>query len=709
VDSYHQKYEQTLAELEKLKKDGKLKEQEYNDKLNELEDRYDSQLRNLDAYVDQFARIDLSELSEQEQQFIELAHAGRLDEAAEAYNSLNAAGKYITAVENIRRLNEDIAKLEDEKAKQQEAADAFFAMLQRQVNTLKLAGGEENYRKAGELLKRAALADTMNIKVVEEYADFAHNQKDYEDTERFFLICLNNCGNDLKRQAAIQNNLGNLYTTLRDYAKSEEYKLKSLETFTQLFNHDPDAYRSLLSGVQNNLAILYSDLQNYSQAEYYYFKALENRTMLYLQNPEIYRNGLADTQDGLGNLYSDLHEYAKAEEYYFKALEHRKQLFCQNPDAHCNRLAASLKVLGILYSDLHDYAKAEEYYLMALENYIHMFALNPEKYRVDLAKTQTSIMLLYGRMENWEKFDEMLEQALKNYDELAQHNSNYQEDLVLLRNTKQQRVAQRADFAKKSAINYYNNHDYIQSEEYFLQALENYIQLYTLNPNTYLGELASTQFYLGILYSDLHDYIKAEEFYLMALENHKFLFEKQPEIYREKLAWLEYGLMMVYINLDNNLNRYEVMLDAALADFEALYLSNKQYQSVIVDLRNRKGLQYLNADKIDEAMALFDSSYLLDPIETLPFLISGCNAKAYEYAKAGDYAKAIESIDRAIALMPEEANLYDSKGEILLMKGDEQEAVMMWKKVLELDPEFLQKHEGETDFYKQLKEKRLIE
>ena len=801
VDSYHQKYEQTLAELEKLKKDGKLKEQEYNDKLNELEDRYDSQLKNLDAYVDQFARIDLSELSEQEQQFIELAHAGRLDEAAEAYNSLNAAGKFITAVENVRRLNEGIAKLEDEKAKQQEAADAFFAMLLRQVNTLKLAGGEENYRKAGELLKRAALADTTNIKVVEEYADFVYNQKDYEDTERFFLICLNNCGNDLKRQAAIQNNLGNLYTTLRDYAKSEEYKLKSLETFTQLFNHNPDAYRSLLSGVQNNLAILYSDIQDYSQAEYYYFKALENRTMLYLQNPEIYRNGLADTQDGLGSLYSNLHDYAKAEEYYlkalenrtllftqdpytyremlagtqnnlgilyqhlkdytkakeffikalenktllftqnpdayredlsmtqhnlgimyyylhdyakaeeyyFKALEHRKQLFCQNPDAHCNRLAASLKVLGILYSDLHDYAKAEEYYLMALENYIHMFALNPEKYRVDLAKTQTSIMLLYGRMENWEKFDEMLEQALKNYEELAQHNSKYQEDLVLLRDTKQQRVAQRADFAKKSAINYYNNHDYIQSEEYFLQALENYIQLYTLNPNTYLGELASTQFYLGILYSDLHDYIKAEEFYLMALENHKILFEKQPEIYHEKLAWLEYSLMMVYTNLDNNLNQYEVMLDAALANFEALYQSNKQFQSVIVDLRNRKGLQYLNSDKIDEAMALFESSYLLDPIETLPFLISGCNAKAYEYAKAGDYDKAIESIDRAISLMPEEANLYDSKGEILLMKGDEQEAVMMWKKVLELDPEFLQKHEGETDFYKQLKEKRLIE
>ena len=92
-----------------------------------------------------------------------------------------------------------------------------------------------------------------------------------------------------------------------------------------------------------------------------------------------------------------------------------------------------------------------------------------------------------------------------------------------------------------------------------------------------------------------------------------------------------------------------------------------------------------------------------------PYLATGCNAKAYEYAKAGDYDKAIESIDRAISLMPEEANLYDSKGEILLMKGDEQEAVKMWRKVLELEPEFLSKHHGETELHRQLKEKRLIE
>ena len=489
VDSYHKKYEQTLAELERQKKEGKLKEQEYYNKLNELEDRYDSQLKNLDAYVDQFARIDLSELSEQEQQFIELAHAGRLDEAAEAYNALNAAGKYITAVENVRKLNEDIAKLEDEKAQQQEAAKSFYAMLQRQVNTLKLAGGEENYKKVGELLKRAALADTTNIDVVWDYASFAYNQRDFKEAERFCLIALNSSKDNIYLQASLQNNLGLLYSDLHDYAKSEEYYLKALENKTQLFTQNPDAYRADLASTLNNLGNLYSALHDYAKAEEYYLKALENRTQLFTQNPDAYRAGLAMTQNNLGILYKGLHDYAKSEEYYLKALENKTQLFTQNPDAYRADLAMTQNNLGNFYSDLNDYAKAEEYYLKALENktqlfsqnpdayraslamtqnslgilyyYLHdntkaeeymlkalenrtqMFSQNPEAYRAGLAMTQWNLMLLYGNMENWEKYDDMLEKALKNYEELARRNSQYQEDVENLRKLKEQRAAEK--------------------------------------------------------------------------------------------------------------------------------------------------------------------------------------------------------------------------------------------------------------------------
>ena len=303
VDSYHEKYEKALAELERLQKEGKLKEEEYRQKLDELEDHYDNQLKNLDAYVDQFARIDLSELSEQEQRFVELAHAGRLDEAAEAYNALNAAGKYITAVENVRRLNEDIAKLEDEKAQQQKAAKTFFAVLQRQVNTLKLAGGEENYRKAGELLKRAALADTTNVDAVWEYALFALGQNDFNDAERFHLMSLNNHKDDSYWQMSVENNLGRLYYKMHDFVKSEEFFLRALDIAKLLYKQNPDAYRIDLASIYSNMGVNYYDIHEYAKSEECYMKALEIYAEQTAQVSEIYLRSLSDTQCNLGGLY----------------------------------------------------------------------------------------------------------------------------------------------------------------------------------------------------------------------------------------------------------------------------------------------------------------------------------------------------------------------------------------------------------------------
>ena len=583
VDSYHEKYEKARAELEKLQKEGKLKEQEYYDKLNELEDRYDSQLKNLDAYVDQFARIDLSELSEQEQQFIELAHSGRLDEAAEAYNSLNAAGKYITAVENVRKLNEDIAKLEDEKAQQQEAAKTFYAMLQRQVNTLKLAGGEENYKKAGELLKRAALADTTDIDAVWEYAYFAQNQHDFKDAERFYLIALNGSKDNLYLQSVFLNNLGNLYDDLHDYAKAEEYMLKALENRTQLFHQNPDAYRYELASTQNNLGVLYYDLHDYAKAEDYYLKALENYTQLFTQYPDAYRADLAMTQNNLGILYKNLHDYAKSEEYYLKALENKTQLFTQNPDA----------------------------------------------YRADLAMTQWNLMLVYAKTENWEKYDEMLDQALKNYKELALNNSRYQEKVEALNHRKKRRAEKQYD----SAVSYYNNHDYAKSEEYYLKALENYILLFTQNPDAYRADLTDTQDKLGLLYCYIPDFKKAEEYYLKALENYTQLISQNPERYRYYMAIAQHNMGYIYLKTQN-------------------YSKSEEYLRMA--LENKTVLYNQNPD---------------------------------------DYRKSL-------------ANTTNDLGEILLMKGDEQEALKLWQKVLELDPDFLQTHD--SDLYKQLKEKGLI-
>ncbi len=84
------------------------------------------------------------------------------------------------------------------------------------------------------------------------------------------------------------------------------------------------------------------------------------------------------------------------------------------------------------------------------------------------------------------------------------------------------------------------------------------------------------------------------------------------------------------------------------------------------------------------------------------------NSEAYAFAEKKDYDNAIKTIDKAIKKYPKEANLYDSKGEFLLMKGDNKGALKMWNKVLELDPDFLSTYKT-TELYEGLKKLQLIQ
>ena len=67
------------------------------------------------------------------------------------------------------------------------------------------------------------------------------------------------------------------------------------------------------------------------------------------------------------------------------------------------------------------------------------------------------------------------------------------------------------------------------------------------------------------------------------------------------------------------------------------------------------------------------------------------NEKAYEQAREEKYADAIATIDKAIELLPENPNYYDSKGEILLNMGDKDGAKAMWEKVVSLNPKYSEK------------------
>lgn len=86
------------------------------------------------------------------------------------------------------------------------------------------------------------------------------------------------------------------------------------------------------------------------------------------------------------------------------------------------------------------------------------------------------------------------------------------------------------------------------------------------------------------------------------------------------------------------------------------------------------------------------------------------NTVSYYYADRGEYLKAIETIDKAIKLYPDEANYYDTKGEHLYRKGEKDRAREMRIRCLNLDPYFdvnhhsdLKKLLGEADVQREVR------
>ena len=137
TDNYKRKYEEAKAELAKSQKAGKLKEEEYRQKLNELEDQYDNALKNLDNYIDQFARIDLSEVSAEEQRILNMVQDGQINEAVKAWAGLNALDKLLQEKKDYIQLSENEKRIKEKKDEKQENITRLTSTIENQIATLK--------------------------------------------------------------------------------------------------------------------------------------------------------------------------------------------------------------------------------------------------------------------------------------------------------------------------------------------------------------------------------------------------------------------------------------------------------------------------------------------------------------------------------------------------------------------------------------------
>lgn len=254
--SYERQYKQDQARLEALRKENKLQEEAYQQQLADLENNYYEQLDNLENYVDRFARIDLSELSAQEQRLVELVQEGKIDEAIQLYESADYLSQYASQVKDLKEINKAQAALAKVEAEKLDARNKVQQAISRQVQTYQLAGGRENFNKISALLKGVADADTTNLFALNDYTKHCLTQNMFAEGEKYLKIYLRQCQDDKFQQTRASLNIGRLFFSKYVFNLAEKYELQALALAQECVAESDDNI-PLLTQVQTSLHTLY--------------------------------------------------------------------------------------------------------------------------------------------------------------------------------------------------------------------------------------------------------------------------------------------------------------------------------------------------------------------------------------------------------------------------------------------------------------------
>ena len=442
-ERYAGQYRSAKAELERLKKEGKLKEQEYFARLREVEAEYEKKLDNLDNYVDRFARIDLSELNAEEQAIIDLVQSGQIDEAIERYEKMNITGKLVDGLKKRQEVKEAISALTETEASLTSSTDSLYAMAERQIETLLLAGDSHNNPKIAEIYTTIADADTTNVEWLRMTGAFYFNSiGDYNQALKYYKTALNvaktKYGEENAVVGACYNNIGGVYNNKGDYLKAMEYYSQSLAIIKKVlgeehhdvatcYNNIGDVYNNMgdylkameylkqslviikkvlgeehpnVAACYNNIGNAYYGMKDYTKALEYHHRSLDIRKqVLGEEHPDV-----ASCYNNIGNAYNSMGDYPKALECHEKSLAIMKKMLGEEHP----KVATCYRNIGNVYFKMSDYPKALEYRLLALA--ICKKVLGEE--HPDVEKALGRIGLMYVKMGEYAKAIEYFEQML---------------------------------------------------------------------------------------------------------------------------------------------------------------------------------------------------------------------------------------------------------------------------------------------------------
>ena len=287
------------------------------------------------------------------------------EQAAETTDTDNAARRYV-AQETVRS-NDNIRYLE-----------ARMKLLQQQLDE-----AEQQQRDP------VVIANEIVLDLLDVYAKIPGTMLLIQRLLDRYLSAL-----DLEnpRNCAI---VAQAFEYFGDMGKAFALYEKTLNSYRDLAETNPQTYLPDVAMTLNNLANLQFDKNDYAGAEQGYREALQIRRDLAKTNPQTYLPDVAMTLNNLAVLQKAKNDYARAEQGYREALQIGRDLAKTNPQTYLPYVATTLNNLAVLQKAKNDYAGAEQGYREALQIRRDLAKTNPQTYLPNVAMTLINLGWFY--------------------------------------------------------------------------------------------------------------------------------------------------------------------------------------------------------------------------------------------------------------------------------------------------------------------------
>ena len=524
--------QQREDELEALKEQNRITQEQYNATMQQLYDQQESNEALVREMAEYYSRIDYDQIDEFNTRVSEFILAGDLAKADSLLRSKGDIDENEHHNANVQA-RETLEKSEQaEQFSREDLAQDCFSFFRR------FALDNKPDSALCYIEKRAAL-DSTNCQWQADAGSYLQKRGMTRQARKYYDRALKAA----RKMAADNpelyepllaktlNNIALLYTQTADVAAAEPLFQESLALFKRLSSTDESTYSPYVASTLNNMAVLYSGkIDNASRVE----QLLQETLSIYMSqdNVETFSPAVASIWNNLALLYDETGRYEDSEQMYLKALDLYGQLG-QNTRAYDADYAATLNNLSALYfkdgSRLFD---SHELLVEALDIYRRLAAVDAQQYSPLLAVALNNLSVQEFAMNHKEQGEQAFMESLDIY-------------RAMVKDSPRSYLPILAKGLYDQAIRYYQNDDMEKSEALFQESLDAYRTLGSLNGNTYLPEVAKLLRNLATVCDKRQQWDKAGKMYEEELSINQTLASSFPEEYTSHVA-------RTYGNLSNH-------------------------------------------------------------------------------------------------------------------------------------------------------------